>query len=502
MTATRSTTRRLPIRTLSFLNPVAINSSKLNRESTTSARQTAHANDRRFNALMFVIGATLLVYGSLVPFHFRSLSLASAVATFRSLCSYPWVSSGGTADWSLNLTFMIPLGFFGMGALLDGRNGRWFAAVAVPAVMAACLALSMAVEFAQLWSIERVPSCGDIIAQTIGALVGVFVWLAAGRRLADWRRKFALLREPQSKFAWLLQAYVLGLLIYSVVPVDITTSPSELATKYRNGMIEIVPFSYDHGSLLKALYDAMSDVLLYVPVGMSAVLLWNPQGRSRRSAFEAILAGIAFACGVELIQLLIVNRYTSSTDVILGSIGVIIGVLAIHLWRQEDELADVTKARGFSITAMWLLGALVYSMFLAFVFWTPFDFTSSSELIKSRLGAFVSIPFARMHEGSDLQGLSGVMRKFLWFAPLGAMFAAAIFQRPLPPLYRRALLALATMAITGVALAVEVGQVLLPDKVADSTDVLLTAAGGLAGLLIVSRVLYKPRGAFVESELN
>lgn len=437
------------------------------------------SNDRLMCAVWFAVCTLLLFYGSLVPFRFRSISLVEAADEFSALFHFPVQRWGETADWSLNVTIMVPIAFFALGAIIDGRDRRLAWLMAPPAVLA-CLAISFAVEFAQVWCVDRVASIRDIVAQALGASIGVAVWLVAGDRYSAWRRSFAERREPQQRLEWMLQAYVVGLAIYSVIPLDLVMSPGELAQKYRSGLIELVPFTYGRGGGLTALYSMLKDVLLFVPVGMCAASAWNRHGRLSRPIPQALMIGLLYTAGLEAAQLLVVGRYTSSTDVVLGFAGVAMGVFLMRFWRRESRAHHGEFLPDNQNSVLWLFGALVYTVILAAVFWAPYRFTNDVELVKTRLDAFFEVPFVRMHEGSDAIGMFAAIRKVLWFLPLGALCGMAVLKLPLRT--QRALVGLAVAAILAVALFIELGQVLLPDRVADSTDALLMAGGGVAGL--------------------
>jgi glycopeptide antibiotics resistance protein len=195
------------------------------------------------------------------------------------------------------------------------------------------------------------------------------------------------------------------------------------------------------------------------------------------------LIGFLITLGLEMAQLMIVGRFTSSTDVILGFTGVAAGVMLMHLWRGTSSQTNGTQAIGLRFSVLWLLGAFAYVAFLAVMFWAPFDFTSNIELIKSRLNSFVEVPFAHMHGGSDTTGLFGAMRKVLWFIPLGVLCGITMFQLP-TSVPRWLVVGISTSAMVLAALAIELGQVLLPERTADSTDFLLSAVGGVAGLWV------------------
>ncbi len=197
--------------------------------------------------------------------------------------------------------------------------------------------------------------------------------------------------------------------------------------------------------------------------------------------------------GIELAQAMLVSRYSSTTDLILGGCGVAIGVLFITLWGATSATsnASIRSDESGRFAAACILAAIAYAILLAAVFWAPYDFTQDRQLIKQRLAVFWSLPFSRMQAGSDLLAMFSAIRMFTWFAPLGALAGAGIMQKAFGPFARRLSFLLATAAISAIAMGIEVGQVLLPQKFADSTDALICTAGGVLGLWLAAKVFQK-----------
>jgi len=97
--------------------------------SVNVQKQTEHSQWlATFGYLFFV------VYGSLLPFDFNHLPLATAWAKFQAI---PWLllGVGNRADWVANLLLYMPLGFLLCG-LLVGKSRR-------PAVLVIGFALTL-----------------------------------------------------------------------------------------------------------------------------------------------------------------------------------------------------------------------------------------------------------------------------------------------------------------------------------------------------------------------
>ncbi|WP_390622517.1 VanZ family protein [Candidatus Laterigemmans baculatus] len=95
--------------------------------------------------------------------------------------------SSNRGDWAVNYLLTVPLAFWGVGAYVAPRSGGLRFALAAVGVLAAVLAMSCGVEFAQLWCEGRYCSVRDVVAQSAGAAGGVALWGVAGGHLSRWR---------------------------------------------------------------------------------------------------------------------------------------------------------------------------------------------------------------------------------------------------------------------------------------------------------------------------
>ena len=197
---------------------------------------------------LLAANVVLLIYGSFIPFRFVPMDFPEAIQTFREMFEVAWEVPGTRVDWSVNYLVTLPLGFFGMGTLLAGLCSLARTLLATVLVLSLATALSFGVEFGQVWFAGRVPSLKDVAAQSLGTVTGIAFWLIFGQRFTCWLRSFTDRHAPREKTEWVLQAYVMGFVLYSVLPLDVITTPRELIYKYERGKFELVPFSYQHGS--------------------------------------------------------------------------------------------------------------------------------------------------------------------------------------------------------------------------------------------------------------
>jgi len=121
--------------------------------------------------------------------------------------------------------------------------------------------------------------------------------------------------------------------------------------------------------------DAVQNVLLFVPFGALGVAAAAGTGRRARRILLVTMLGVALSVGVELLQLLMSNRVTSTGDVLANTVGTLAGALlaglAIRLAARVSRRLDVEGLLGLPE----LRPALVSAGVLAVAFLQPFDVT-------------------------------------------------------------------------------------------------------------------------------
>jgi glycopeptide antibiotics resistance protein len=439
-------------------------------------------NPRSLLWLAALFYTAFVVYGSLVPLDFHALPWDEAVARFRAI-PFLNLGIGSRADWMANLLLFIPLAFLWMGALSAG-SGPLRGAFAMVAVIPAATALSLGIEFTQLFFPQRTVSQNDIFAETLGGLIGVLVWWGTGRRFVDWLQSWqhthsrAALAE---RLAWL---YLAGVLVYNVLPLDLTISLVEIFHKWRDGKVNLIPFGDLPADAATALYEIATDALIWTPLA----LLWRLD--RTRTAWRVWGMTLGTAVALEILQLFVFSRVSDVTDIFTAAAGAALGsFIGGRLAAREASASQPlpwAEWLPFVLSAGWMAALL-------FVFWFPFDFRTDGAFIKSRLDFVHRVPFEVYYFGTEYRAFTEVLRKTLFFAPLGGLLAWGVARQPWR--WRSPLFVLAMLVLVGMPAAIELGQVMLPQKIADTTDWLLAWLGGLAGYGVARRLLRAPRYA-------
>lgn len=233
---------------------------------------TGHTPPRRRHFVILALAWTVFIsYGSFVPLNFGSANFTEALERFRSLPA-PSVGLSIGADFATNILIFVPLTFLWMGVFVCDR-GRWTRLIVAAGLLPLALVASLTLEFVQFWFPGRTPSRSDILAETTGGGIGILLWLLVGQQLADWLRTYSLDLRPRSRLTLLLQLYLLGFILFAVMPLDLTISLTELYDKYQDGRVVLIPFSYPYASAAGVVYQFFADIVLFVPVGALLALV-------------------------------------------------------------------------------------------------------------------------------------------------------------------------------------------------------------------------------------
>jgi glycopeptide antibiotics resistance protein len=464
----------------------------------TSGDQPGLSSPRRTHLFLLALAFTAIaLYGSFVPFKYRPLDWDVAVERFRNI-RYFDLGIRSRADWVANILLFIPISYLWIGvALVDRRRALLWGLFVVPVVVVSCTALCVGIEFTQLWFPPRTVSQNDIQAETIGSMIGAALWMVTGQLTVNWMRTFTVATRPRQRIDWYLQLYLLGLIIYSILPLDLTIHPQEIYQKIAKGKLELIPLTNQSPMSLKTWWNVITNMLVFVPVGAWAATVWTRQRERSRSLIAATAIGIGMVVGIEAAQLFIFSRFTSATDVVSGTIGVIAGAWLLRLWsgQKSGELSASESAGGAlsqrsnALRLLLCVSILAYSAALCAFFWWPMDLLRKGKEVKERLKHFWSIPFSSLYKGSEFNAASEIVRKTMLFAVLGVMWIALVHAFGFRRAARYAGITIGLLYCVALATGIEVAQAAFPPRVSDVTDVILYTSGSILGMIVMTRIL-------------
>ena len=440
---------------------------------------------RRFFLAAAIAYLVFVFYGSFVPLQFHPHSLAQAWDMFvRPHVLRP--SYASRLDWTVNVLLLAPVPFLWLCALGPGGGGRIRRALATILGWVASVPVSVAAELGQAFFPPRDPSLRDVAAQLVGAFAGATAWWIYGDRAAAgvdrWKRTHGAPRLAE----WILWPYLAVVAFFSLLPFDFSVSPVSLRHKWRLGRIIVTPFAQRLPSMAHEIYAIVTGTVLWVPVAALAVL----SGRKR--PLEVWSLTLFTASGLECLQVLVLSRVCDVTDVVLAGCGAAVGVgIGMLLRRHAGASLLEAPARTRSWRREAIAGIVVWLLVLAFYCWFPFNFHWSLRYARARLGPLRPPPLTLYFFATPLQAIAQVIRTSLFFVPLGA--ALAILSAPYEDTRRRSFaIGGSILALTLIALILEAGQVILPGRYPDLSDVLIEVVGGAAGFW-ATRALWRRR---------
>jgi VanZ family protein len=277
----------------------------------------APGNARKQLWLAALVYTAFVIYGSLVPLRFSAIPWDDAVARFGAIPLLE-LGIGSRADWVANLLLFIPLTALWMGALTAGA-GRARAALVTMLLIPAATALGLGIEFTQLFFPQRTVSQNDIFAETLGGVMGVLVWWGLRGSFIDWLQSWQQIHARAALAERLAWVYLAGLLVYNVLPLDLTISLVEIFHKWQEGKVNLIPFGHLPDDAAYALYEIASDALIWVPLA----LLWRLDGT--RGAWRVWGMTLATAAVLEVMQLFVYSRVSDVTDLFTAAAGAALG---------------------------------------------------------------------------------------------------------------------------------------------------------------------------------
>ncbi len=407
----------------------------------------------------------LIIYVSTVVspggFHFVPIDLGTA---WRRFIQTPYQIGGPDirADWNSNLLMFVPLGIMTTAALWPRQPGlrRGFA---VLEAFTFCLVFLLAVKFVQLFFPGRTVSISYIIAQSLGALIGVTLFIGFHHPLMSERVR--LLSHGRTALSAALRAYALVLLAFMLFPFDFVLSRSDLHERLAQLPSLLVALPGEGRPLPWRLAFIVASTLETLPLGILIALYCR-----RRRVLAAGAIGLGGMAAVGLLQILILSAAPSALAILYHTLGIVAGAIVAG---AIDQLALIrwrlNLARAIPSLALIYLLALLLTNDLVAVDWrSPMDAWTV-------LGTNQLLPFYHAYVVSKAHAVVSVAAHAAMYAPIGIMIWLRRGSRP-----GGHYLALALALI--LSFAVEVGRWFRPELLPDFTNLII--AGVAAPLAI------------------
>jgi VanZ family protein len=404
--------------------------------------------------------AAFVVYGSLVPLEFRPRALDEALAAFGNL-PYLQLGVASRADWVANILLYIPLGFLLAGAAgaarpLAGRIAGTLAAIA------GAIGLAVAVEFAQLYFPPRTVSQNDLIAEAIGTLLGVALWLAVGPRIVALAGQVRDGGPRATRAALVL--YVAAYLAFSLFPYDFLVSGKELADKLAMSGRSAWVLSDACGDVARCNAKLLGEILLAAPLGMLYGML---RGRDRPAHYGRVfLWGLALGAAIEGLQIFLASGVSQGASILARGLGVVWGLA----FQRVFDLGWFTRNRARLRRLAWIAAPAYAAIALYVKGLLPPELDASWAALE-KLRALSFLPFYYHYYTSETEAMQSLLLNAGLYLPVGLLVWITR-----APGRDRATRWLAAAAGAAAALAVETLTLFTVGKRADPTNLLIAAA--------------------------
>jgi VanZ family protein len=416
---------------------------------------------------LFLFYFLFILYGSFIPFRFTDDPefVRSQFVRFFTLPYHHGVRKFSLPDVVSNILLFVPFGFLWVGGEFSLRTTGRLLRVALVAGVLGLLA-GLMIESAQMFSPGRFPSILDALCNGFGSATGA----AAGYLLfRAFRGSFGfillqLIRQRPSLV--LLALFLFASVVDAYYPFAVTLDVSAVWHNLKN--TRLIPFT---GGLRRLWMDLFVEkILLFAAIGYLA--LQNlPKGTApnRRLAWAACSV---IAMLIEAGKLFFVGRVPNLDNVVLSSLGALVGVLLI------PPLAATPFARQHARRILVILILCI----IAYVELSPFDWIRSEDQIPFRIATIEWLPFSSYYRAKPQAALFDLAKKLFLLGSLGFLIAAGT--RDESPRKRQALAATAGLLV---GLVLEAGQVALQSRNPSLTDVLLFGGAAWAGAVVFER---------------
>ncbi len=414
-----------------------------------------------------------VIYGSLVPLDFRYHPWQEAFLAFKDI-RYLNLSVGSRADWVANIVLFVPLGFMWLGRLWHSRSLVWRIAATL-LVLIGCTFLAVAIEFTQIFFPPRTVSLNDIIAEIIGTVLGIALWLLFGGRLVHLVRTI-FQGGTMARYAVLI-AYALAYAALSLFPFDFLLSNGELQAHLASDKVGWL-FAPSCGA--GCTWKLIPETIATTPLGILGALALGPI--RRKPLLLAAVAGALLGVSIEGLQLTIASGVSQGASIGSRAVGMMLGLWLARSAHKVDWLRGRQFARG-----MLVLGALPYLAMLAWLnHWFSGPWLGLSEG-SARLGDLHFLPFYYHYYTSESMALVSLLNQAAIYFPIGA--GVWIWRwggqpkKPGSSLLSPALIAGILACVT------ETGKLFIPAQHPDPTNILIAATAAMAACKLLNLLL-------------
>ena len=277
--------------------------------------------------------------------------------------------------------------------------------------------------------------------------IGQPVTLAARQLVSQWGSAMARQR--------MLQAYAAALVVYTLLPLDLTLSLEEIGQKWQRGRVHLMPFRAQRETgMMLAVF--MRDLLLFVPIGVMLRLGWESRPRLRSVAMTMLLV-VAAAAALEVAKLFVFTNHSDTTKIIARAVGGWLGAVAVgRLVNIQGAVAVGHRMRSYQRLALSLLLVGAVACMAMLLLWEPYHRVTSRREFHEQLGLLLGWPLAGYYWVGEWTALTQLVQFALLFVPIGMLLAWGMNRRRAWSAARQVCVVMVVAGLIGIV--AEVGQ--------------------------------------------
>jgi VanZ family protein len=411
---------------------------------------------RGWAALLAVATTLLLCYGSLVPFRWHEdMTLADAWQRWDDLRRSP-ESGAWRGDFVVNVLVFLPFGLSLAAAIAPHSTRAGLAAL--PAIGIATFGFGALLEFSQLFIRGRTASMSDVWALGFGGVVGALLWTTAGPAACDRVTRILAAADSRQRASFALAAYALLWVAVGLLPLGFP--------EYAYPLVRSVwLFRAPESTFSLWLTDWILSAVAVAPIGATL----GSADFIRRNGWRV---AAALSAAAVLLLALDALRQISPFDVGPEPASRMAGLIGGFWVGRRWRLQPISSAESRLLLVAWCVLIVAAA-------WAPFDFGISTTLAEERMRiVYQRAPFARHYWAPPLVALNIVMTVMLLGAGLGVLLDRVMRWR----------MALSVTLSTMLFAVLEWGQIYLPGRRADPSDVVIAAIGAFIGVQLARAV--------------
>ncbi len=457
--------------------------------------------DVRTIKLLTILTTILILYNTLIPFK-PYLELWKIVRQIHRIEWVPFIVDGRfnpLTDLVGNVLLFMPFGFFLTLYFIYTNRKHLTGRIVLLGML-----FSMSIEILQIGFRYRTPSTTDVIMNTLGTAIGVLGAKIYVKYLAV-RTKIFLENILRNEPITLILLLIIAVQFFgSALPFNVTITVSDLkkAVAYTN----IQPFGMKPLGLLLGAHiknperfvfswtDFMANVIFYAIYGYLVFYAYFQYWRSQSYGKLLLFAlAVLYFPALEITQFFIKSRFSDINDVISGYGGLIIGGLLFALVKKDEWFTHNTRIE----IKHFYVPLLLYLFYVFYKSYNPFNFTLDAQALELNFRIRYLVPFYAYYKVTSLWNIYDLLESLFMLMPAG--FLLGYFLSEKYSFNKIEKVAIISGIVWGSVL--EAGQLFLPSRTGEITDVIVMTIGCFVGARLYAYYYEKfvQPSAFVQS---